>query len=300
MSGCTSKETLCSTGPGDDAAVLSSGLTITTDSLVQGVHWDDRLTPFDVGWKSVCVSVSDLAAMGVQPQWLTCSISLPTSPDLHWTKEFARGLHAASKTYAIELIGGDTTTSPGPIFVNITMGGVTEVPAITRSGANAGDSLWVTGIPGLAAAGYYCEDPFPDALYALTHPTPPLRFARRVAVNGLVSAMMDLSDGLASDLPKLCHASGVGATVESARLPQHPKLSEIDTTFALRLAGGDDFQLLFTAPPNRSAGIIEAAKSFEMKATCIGTITSEKSVRVDRGHWPTPPWSHFSSNGASS
>lgn len=238
--------------------------------------------------------------MGVQPQWLTCSISLPTSPDLHWTKEFARGLHAASRTYAIELIGGDTTKSPGPIFVNITMGGITDGPAVTRSGANDLDHLWVTGIPGLAAAGYYCETPFPDALYALTHPTPPLRFARTLAANGLVSAMMDLSDGLASDLPKLCHASGVGATVESARLPQHPKLSELDTTYALRLAGGDDFQLLFTAPPNRSEAILKAATSFEMKATRIGTITAQKSVRVDRGHWPASPWSHFSSDGVPS
>ena len=279
--------------------MLSSGLTITTDSLVQGVHWDDRLAPYDVGWKSVCVSVSDLAAMGVQPQWLTCSISLPTAPNLHWTKEFARGLHDAAQTYFVELIGGDTTKSPGPIFINITMGGTTDGPVVTRVGAKALDDLWVTGVPGLAAAGYHLDAPFPEALQALRHPTPPLQFAQTLASKSLVTAMMDLSDGLASDLPKLCHASGVGAMVECARLPQHPELTALDTTFALRLAGGDDFQLLFTAPQNRNRAILDAAESLKTQVTQIGTITALQKVSVDRGHWPASPWSHFQNKGVS-
>ena len=225
ISGSSNRPSLCHTGPGDDAAVLSDGLTITTDSLIEGVHWDDALDAQDVGWKSTCVSVSDLAAMGVQPQWLTCSISLPKNPNLIWAKEFAAGLHKACAFYDIELIGGDTTRSPGPIFINITMGGVADCPVVTRSGARAGDHLWVSGCPGLAAAGYYFDDPFPDALAALRHPTPPLHFARALAHRNCISAMMDLSDGLSADLPRLCHASGVGARVERDRLPHHPELS---------------------------------------------------------------------------
>ena len=172
-------------------------------------------------------------------------------PEPNLGKEFAAGLHKACAFYDIELIGGDTTRSPGPIFINITMGGVADCPVVTRSGARAGDHLWVSGCPGLAAAGYYFDDPFPDALAALRHPTPPLHFARALAHRNCISAMMDLSDGLSADLPRLCHASGVGARVERDRLPHHPELSNVDSTYALRLSGGDDFQLLFTAAPEQ-------------------------------------------------
>ena len=285
-------------GPGDDAAVLHNGMVITTDSLVETVHWDARLTSEDVGWKSIAVSVSDLAAMGARPEWTTCSLSIPSPADSSWIRGFANGLQAACHAFSVALVGGDTTRSPGPRFVNVTMGGVAPCKAVSRNGADVGEDIWVTGIPGLAAAGYVLNAPFKSALKALRRPVPPLQFALDMATHGLVRAMMDLSDGLASDLPKLCTASGIGAILEPSSFPSHPELDSLSERDTLRFAGGDDFQLLFTAPKEARKELIALANLHQILVSRIGFTTVEQNVIIRDQTWPQAPWSHFANSEA--
>jgi len=268
---------------------------VTTDSLVEGIHWDHRLSPADVGWKSIAVSVSDLAAMGAKPQWATCSVALPNHDSL-WVQSFATGMQEASRAFGVALIGGDTCASPGPRFINITMGGLAVASPICRTGASPDDDLWVTGIPGLAAAGYVLDDPFDSALEALRRPRPPLSFALAMAKQGIVSAMMDLSGGVRSDLPRLCSASAVGATVYNDNFPTESTLDGVSELPALRFAGGDDYQLLFTAPPVARKQTVALAKQHGILLSRIGEITIDLSVKVASIPWPAPPWSHFQSD----
>ena len=284
---------ICETGPGDDAAVLVDGSVITTDSMVEGIHWNDRLQPSDVGWKVIAVSVSDLAAMGATPLWATCSLSLPNTIEPEWIRGYAEGLQEACETFGVTLIGGDTTGSPKTRFVNVTMGGKLVNGAIRRCDAKETDELWVTGLPGLAASGYALQTPSPDALNALRRPIPPLQFALDLAKQELVHGMMDLSDGLASDLPKLCEAAGVGAMVYPKHMPSHPDLEASPLKDALRFAGGDDFQLLFTAPEHARRAIQKLADHHQITVSRIGKTTSNREVRLADRNWPDPPWSHF-------
>ena len=280
-------------GPGDDAAVWKAGQCWTCDTLVEGVHWDERLAPEDVGFKAVAVSVSDLIAMGARPRWALLSLTLPDPVDERFVTRFAAGFGEAGRRWDVALAGGDTTRGHERIVVTVTMGGTLQAEALTRSGGKAGDQLWVTGTPGLAALGYTADTPGPAALSALRRPEPPLHFALDMAEERLASAAMDLSDGLRSDLRRLCAASGVGARVHVDDLPSHRELEEQDPGLHTRLAGGDDYQLLFTAPPAHAARIEQLGSMHGVTVTRIGVLTESGEPLLHQGEWPDAPYKHF-------
>lgn len=269
-------------GPGDDAAVRPGGEVVTVDTLVEGVHFDQRLSPADVGWKAVAVSVSDAAAMGAQPGWIALALSLPEPLDEHWLAAFAEGLGDACRRWQIQLIGGDTTRSPGPRFVSVTLGGQCVGAPMTRAGGRPGDTLWVTGTLGRAGAGWALPEPDDDALAALRRPDPPLAFALDLARRGLATAAMDVSDGLAADLPRLCAASRCGARVG----PIPTDRGELGWT------GGDDYELLFAAAPGQDHAVRTLAARHGRIVTPIGALAEGPCTRLD-GAWPTPRFAHW-------
>lgn len=275
--------------PGDDAAVLHDGLVLTTDLLVEGVHFDHRLSSTDVGFKAVAVSVSDLTAMAARPTWMLLSLAVPQDDD--FTQGFALGLAEACDRWGVELVGGDTTGTPGARFVSVTLAGRCPGPVVLRSGGRPGHVVLVTGTPGLAALGYLSADPPPEALAALRRPEPPL--AWMLAAAPWVSAAMDLSDGLAQDLPRLARASGVGARIDPSRLPRPRALHgpQIDPR-TLQLAGGDDYQLLLTAAPADVPRLRSLARDHGIDLHEIGELTPPGPVRPTDGDWPRAPWQH--------
>lgn len=276
---------------GDDGAILSDGTVLTTDVLVEGVHFDGRSSGADVGFKAVAVNVSDVAAMGARPTWMLLTLSVPG--DDAWLADFAVGLSEAAERWGVMLVGGDTTSSPGPRMIGVQMAGTVEGPDLLRSGGRPGDRILITGIPGLAAAGYLHAAPAPQALAALRRPLPDVDLA--VDLARVCTAGMDLSDGLYADLPRLCRASGVGAVIDPAALPDHPALH--DPAFparTLQLAGGDDYGMLLTAPPDRVTRAAAIARDHGHRLTEIGRLTEGGDVILVDGDWPTAPWSHFS------
>lgn len=279
--------------PGDDAAVLTRGglgEVVTVDALVEGHHFDHRLSAEDVGFKAIAVSVSDLGAMGAQPRWAVLALSLP-DPRQHWVEGFAAGFGEACRRWGVSLIGGDTTGTSGPAVISVTMGGTLVGPALQRRGAVAGDTVWVTGTLGLAGAGWRLADPPPEALAALRRPDPPLAFALALARQHLASAAMDLSDGLALDLPKLAARSGVGVEIDPDALPGHPALG--DDALLHQTCGGEDYALLFTAPAMNSPAIEALARAYGVRLTAIGEVTPGGPVALRGVPWPSGSFSHF-------
>ena len=279
--------------PGDDAAVLHDGTTLSVDTLVEGIHWNHRLSPADVGYKSVAVSVSDIAAMGVRPTWLLLALSLPEPLDHEWVAAFARGVADACRTFGVSLVGGDTTRSPGARMVSTTVGGRSEHAVVRRSGASAGDRIWIAGRTGLAAAGWALPHPPPESLAALRRPEPPVELALDLAANGVASSMMDLSDGIATDLRRLCRASGLGALVRPERLPVPAPLAGEPLAESILWAGGDDYSLLFTAADTDTAQVVELTEQHGVPAWDIGVLTDSRVLNFGCRAWPTPLWQHF-------
>ncbi len=281
-------------GPGDDAAVAPLGDTVTVDTLVEGVHWDDRLAPADVGFKSLAVSVSDLAAMGASPRWAVLSLAVPAGREA-WTRAFAEGLGEAATRWGVALIGGDTVRGPGRAVITLTVGGALVVAPLRRSGARPGDVLWVTGRLGLAGAGWRRHAPSDDALRALRRPDPPLGFALAVARAGLAHAAMDLSDGLYADTLRLCAASGVGAEVRAADLPGADDLDGPLHPETLRdqCVGGEDYGLLLTAPSRATRPLRALAAAYGVRLTDVGRVTPGPEVTLHGAPWPAPTFEHF-------
>lgn len=272
-------------GIGDDAALFSDGRVVTVDTMVDGVHWDARLEPEDVGWKLVAVNVSDIAAMGARPEWCVLSVSLPSPLDLRWTERFAAGLVAACDRWGVALVGGDTTR--GAVrSATLTMAGRASRP-IPRSGGRPGDDVWVTGELGLAAEGFLAGTPRAEALVRLRRPEPRLELAVSFADAGLVTAMMDLSDGLRADLARLCAASGCGATVDPGAIPGEGPLS-------WRVAFGEDYELLFAAPADRRDALRSLATMHRTRIARIGRLEAASGLRLRDGtDWPVPLFAHF-------
>lgn len=281
-------------GPGDDAAVAPLGDTVTVDTLVEGVHWDDRLAPADVGYKSLAVSVSDLAAMGASPRWAVLSLALPECREA-WTRAFAQGLGEAAARWGVALIGGDTVRGPGRAVVTLTVGGALVAAPLRRNAARPGDVLWVTGRLGLAGAGWRRTAPTDEALRALRRPDPPLAFALALARAGLAHAAMDLSDGLYADLLRLCEASGVGAEVRAADLPGADALDGPLHPETLRdqCVGGEDYGLLFTAPLRATGRLRALAAAYDLHLTDVGRVTPGPAVTLRGAPWPAPTFEHF-------
>jgi len=294
-------------GIGDDAALLQppagQQLVIAMDTLNAGVHFPDDTAPADIGWKALAVNLSDLAAMGAAPAWCTLSLSLPASGPV-WIDGFLDGFDALARLHDVALVGGDTTR--GPLSVCVTAFGlVAPGMALRRDGARIGDDVWVSGTPGDAAAAlaqWSAGAPRDPALRSrLDRPTPRLALGLQLA--GLASAAIDISDGLLADLAHLCRGSGVGATIELEALPVSDALRaaapDRDTRRALQATGGDDYELCFTASPDRRGAILEAGVGAGVEVTRIGRIGSGAeviAVGADGAPW-TPPragWDHFS------
>lgn len=274
-------------GPGDDAAVLPGGTTVAVDTLVESVHFDDALSPADVGFKALAVNVSDLAATGARPGWALVSVAVPAGQEA-WVQGLARGLGEAARRWGVAIVGGDTTGSPGPRMVSITLGGPLVGPApLRRDRGRPGDDLWVTGVLGLAHRGWTDPDAPEAARRALHRPEPPVDFALSVARLGLGRAAMDLSDGLARDLPRLAEASGVGAFVDPDAVP----VDGLPAREAIR--GGEDHQLLLAAAPRHREALVRLATAHGVRLSRIGTLTATPGLSLGGASWPRAVFDHF-------
>jgi thiamine-monophosphate kinase len=274
-------------GIGDDCALLrpppGEELAVTTDTLVAGRHFPDCATPYDIGWKALAVNLSDLAAMAAAPRWFLLALTLPAAEE-GWLAAFAQGLGDLARSHGVALVGGDTTR--GPLSVTITaLGSAPAGAAVRRAGARVGDLLCVTGTLGDAAlalrclqAGAACAESLQLRLH---RPQPRIEAGR--ALRGLASAAIDLSDGLAGDLPHILDASGVGADIDVDALPASVDFAVAagERRRALQLAGGDDYELCVCLPPQH---LDEARQRLDLPLTPIGRITERPRLRfVDAG-----------------
>ncbi len=238
-------------GIGDDAAVLQPDpqqqLVISTDTLVAEVHFRASDPPATVGHKALAVNFSDMAAMGAKPQWVLLNLTLPTI-DVAWLDPFIKGFAQLLVQHNVQLVGGDTTQ--GPLSIGVTVLGQTP-RAITRNGAQVGDCVVVSGELGGAAFALQHPGSDPSCDQQLQQPTPRLDIATQV--QGLATAMIDLSDGLLQDLGHLCQASGVVAELELSQIPHPPVIRQDPRWQEFMLSGGDDYQLCFTINPSDQA-----------------------------------------------
>jgi thiamine-monophosphate kinase len=277
-------------GVGDDGAVVvpppGAELVLALDTLVDGVHFPAGFDARFVGHRALAVNLSDLAAMGAEPAWALLGLTIP-SPDEHWLAGFSAGFDALARRHGVALVGGDTTR--GPLTVTVTLAGtVPEGAALGRAGARAGDDVWVSGTPGDAAAGLQilqgrlnAQGRAREALLARFQ-SPQARVALGVALRGIATACIDLSDGLLGDLGKLCAASGVGADLASRELPLSAGLCSValpQDRVRFALAGGDDYELLFTADPVHRTRL--AALDAGVVLRRIGAVTAGGGVLVD-------------------
>ncbi len=277
-------------GIGDDCALLrpAAGMqtAISTDMLVEGRHFFAGADPRLLGHKCLAVNLSDLAAMGARPVGFTLALALPTA-DEAWLSAFSKGLFALADRYGCELIGGDTTRGPLTICITI-FGDVSAGQALRRDGAQAGDDIWVSGSLGdarLALAGYRNEialDAAALAAASMRMHAPEPRIALGLALCGIAHAAIDISDGLAGDLAHILERSAAGATVDVDALPAGPVLA--GQPQALRrnytLAGGDDYELCFTAPRGLRTDVQAVAASVGIALTRIGTIDAATGLRL--------------------
>ena len=281
-------------GVGDDCALLAPDpgmmLAISTDMLLAGRHFFPGADPGKLGHKALAVNLSDLAAMGADPRWALLAIALPDA-DEEWLAAFANGFFALAERFRVELIGGDTTK--GPLAISITAIG--EVPpglALRRDGALAGDDVWLSGATGEAALALAhlkgrveLEGEVREACLDRLHtPEPQIELGGRL--RGLARSAIDVSDGLLADLGHVLEASGVGAELAWESLPRARAIAECaDTTLAAEclLSGGDDYELLFTAPPSKRAEIEAVGRDLALSLTRIGTAVAGEPVAALRG-----------------
>ena len=308
-------------GIGDDAAVAVAERgalqVLTTDALVEGVHFDRRFsTPADIGYKALAVNVSDIAAMGAEPRLALLSLILPPALPLADIDRLLDGLLDVAARTGVTLAGGNVTRSPGPLVVDMTVvGSVRPRRILTRRGGRPGDSLYVSGTIGAAAAGLgwltehgtlgseLPEDPeMADCVARHRRPEPRARLGALLGRTRTASACMDLSDGLADAVRQIAESSGVGARVAAEALPIHRGAAGwfgqrgVDAVLA-SLSGGDDYELLF-ALPNRARGRLRLVErqARGVQLTRIGELTKDKGLVVERdgAGEPLPPgFVHF-------
>jgi len=276
-------------GIGDDAAIVEvptgHQLVVSTDTLVSGVHFFPDAAPFDIGYKSIAVNLSDLAAMAATPLWATLSLTLPDNTPA-WIKEFAEGFFQLANKHGVTLIGGDLTHGPLSITIQL-MGIVPDNKALTRSSAQPDDNIYVTGQLGLAGLALailtgenkvYAEPPA-DCLQRLLWPVPRVELA--IAFRDIANAAIDISDGLAADLGHIVKLSEVGAEVELAKIPVSDELRKLDRDEMWRYAtgSGDDYELCFTAAEEYEPALAELAKVNNILITKIGRINRYSGIR---------------------
>ncbi|MDK1684873.1 thiamine-phosphate kinase [Acinetobacter terrestris] len=264
-------------GVGDDSALLTpppnQQLVICADTLVAGRHFPLDTNPHAIGWKSVAVNLSDIAAMGAKPQSILLALSLPQI-DHDWLKGFSQGLYDCCDQFGVSLIGGDTTQSPHLTISVTALGWIETGQAVTRSGAQVGDFICVSGQVG-------------DAAYALQHlghplqkrldyPTPRCQLGQKL--KGLASSMIDVSDGLAQDLGHILKASHVGATLDLDQLPIDAALKKLqqEKQWQYALAGGDDYELCFTISSQNYEKLLQ--QQLDVDITKIGKIVQQQDL----------------------
>ena len=275
------------TGIGDDCALLNipekQTLAISTDTLVSGIHFLPDIDPADLAYKALAVNVSDLAAMGADPAWLTLALTLP-SVDESWLKAFSDSLFEQLGYYDMQLIGGDTTK--GPLAMTLGIHGYVPVGrALKRSGAKPGDWIYVTGTPGDSAAGLAIlqnrltvSDESDNAYLVKRHLRPTPRILQGQALRDLASSAIDLSDGLVSDLGHILKASECGARIDLDALPYSEAMQRhVDGEQAMRwaLSGGEDYELCFTVPELNRGALDVALGHLGVPFTCIGQMSAD-------------------------
>lgn len=279
---------------GDDGALIQPApgceLSISCDMLVAGTHFYADTDPEDLGWKTLAVNVSDMAAMGAQPRWAVLALSLP-AVDEAWIAAFARGFHACAETYGVDLVGGDTTRGPLNLCVTI-FGELPAGQAIRRSGGKPGDDVWVSGTPGRAGLGLailqgkveFAEPRRSECLKALTRPQP--RVALGLALRGLATAALDVSDGLLADLGHILEESNCAADLQLTMLP--PEGVQRD----MCLGGGDDYELVFTTPSARRAEVEALSGQLGLRLLHLGRLVAGEaghlSITGPQGEVITP------------
>ncbi|MCV6605465.1 MAG: thiamine-phosphate kinase [Porticoccaceae bacterium] len=275
-------------GIGDDAAILQippgEQLVVTTDTLVEGVHFPTELAAGQVASRALASNLSDLAAMGAEARWFSLALTMP-GVDSDWLASFSEGLARLAHIYGCALVGGDTTR--GPLSVTITaQGTVPEGKALTRSGARVGDQLFVSGLPGMGAAGLAClqgelsvedEETHLQLLEQFLCPEPRLQLGLQLRT--IASAAIDISDGLVADLNHICARSGVAAHLDRHTLMQLPWpiiLAGDKRLLPWTLAGGDDYELCFSVPPSQLSRLM--ALPTELPITRIGEVVAGEGV----------------------
>jgi thiamine-monophosphate kinase len=276
----------------DDAAVLKASgddLVVTTDAIVEGVHFLPDDPPDTIARKALRVNLSDLAAKGATPKGFVMTLALREAGDA-WLQPFARGLGEDARLFGCALLGGDTVSTPGPVMISITAFGLTPPgKMVRRHGARAGDRIVVTGTIGDAALGLAIlqggavaaalgPDVAAREMLIQRYRVPQPRVGLAKVIGDFASAAMDVSDGLAGDLAKLCAASDVSAVIDAQSIPLSPAAAELQASgsvgFEAIVAGGDDYEILCTIPENRFAAFAQAARLAGMPVTSIGTVTA--------------------------
>jgi thiamine-monophosphate kinase len=278
-------------GVGDDAALIDvtngMDLAVSTDTMVSGTHFFPDVDPEHLGHKALAVNLSDMAAMGALPYWAMLALTLP-SVDHQWLGAFAKGFFDLAAEYNVSLVGGDTTRGPLTLTVTI-MGEVPMGAALRRNGAKAGNDVWVSGNLGDAALAVAHrhgklvleESDYHEAVMRLYEPTPRVNLGQ--ALRGLATAAIDISDGLLADLGWICRLSGVGATVDLSQVPVSPigaKHVASDAGLTAIVAGGDDYELCFTAPANARESITDLTNVLGIPLTRIGQVKRGKGVSL--------------------
>ncbi len=285
-------------GVGDDCALLElppgEQLATSIDTMVSGVHFPEDARPEDLAWRAVAAAASDLAAMGADPLGMTLALTLPDANE-RWLQGFAEGLAKVAEVFALPLVGGDTTRGPLAVAVQV-MGSLPAGSALLRSGAAAGDRLCISGTPGDAAAGlallqgrWQPPQEFEDYLrQRFYRPVPRITLGR--SLREIASAAIDVSDGLLADAGHIAYSSGVRLAIDAALVPLSPALAAAAGGQALQwaLAGGDDYELLFTLP----AGVALPAQ-----CTVIGAVTSGDGVDCLDSPGIATGYEHFRSGG---
>ena len=305
-------------GPGDDAAAIEPVRgaleVLTTDAQIDGVHFDRRFVPPDaIGHRALAVNLSDLAAMGARPRAALLSMALPPSLDLAAFDGMLDGLLALAKRYGVALIGGNITSTPGPLTLDVTaIGTVHRRKTLTRGGARAGDEVFVTGAIGDAATGLRCLQAALAEGVAVTgadaqvarylRPEPRVRAGSLLGSNRAASSCMDLSDGLADGVRQIAEASGVGVTLDAAAIPVSPEARGWLTAHGcnpldIALSGGDDFELVFTVRPTHRGRLRAVRRHLgDLPITRIGVVTRTRRLLVkdEQGERELPAgYEHF-------
>ena len=292
-------------GIGDDAALLEvppgMQLVVTADTLNVGVHFPEDTLAADIGWTSLAVNLSDLAAMGAKPAWCTLSLSLPRI-DESWIDGFLDGFLELAGLHGMALVGGDTTR--GPLSIAVTAMGLVETgSALRRDGARVGDDIWVTGRLGDAAFALrsVLSGGATDAVSRARLDRPVPRVHAGMRLSGLANACIDLSDGLLADLAHVCERSGVAAEVRLESLPASAALRSVEppSRWALQACGGDDYELCFTAARRNRESIMQALDFASEVATRVGRIVAGQGVLAldeSGNEWnpARPGYEHFS------